>query len=496
MQPSTPPEVMLMNRSSTDEGLQGRSSSQDQGVRVVIPSPFGVTLHATVTQTPTTVDGDLESARGTLNDKESIPEKLDPSSPVPPKDPTSASLEPPDGGLQAWLTVLGAVLVSLSTFGVVNAYGAFSDFYKTKYLSNYSATLVSMIGAVQVFVLYGLGSISGPLFDAYGPKYMIPISGAIASFALFMLSITKPEQIWQQFLTQSVLFNIGAAFGFFPALGVVAHWFKRKAAYALGCVIAGASAGGIIFPIMLHKLVPRIGFGWSVRAIAFIVLGCYSIASVTIKSRRPPKPLPPLTRIIDFRAFTDIRFALMAIGLWFNILSAFNPFFYVGLYGIVTAGESAVTPYLLAILCSTSIAGRVLPGIVADRVGRFNTITVATLVSGILSLAMWYTADSQAVVIAFAALYGFVSGPCFSLMPACVTQISPIEKVGARIGMLFGFLSTGALAGTPIGGVFIKVETRANFQHLILYTGVLGITGSVFLLAAKLKCNPRLFAVV
>ncbi|TFK52654.1 MFS general substrate transporter [Heliocybe sulcata] len=464
---------------------------------VIIPSPFGITLHATVAQTPQR-EGDLESAEGTLKDKSSFSEKLKGASP-PPEDPTStplASLEPPDGGLQAWLTVLGAVLVSFSTFGVVNSYGAFSDYYKTEFLSNYSPTLVSMIGAVQVFILYGLGTVSGPMFDAYGPRYMIPASGLVASFALFMLSITKPQQIWQQFLTQSILFNVGATFGFFPAVAVVAHWFKRKAAYALGCVIAGASVGGIVFPIMLHKLVPKIGFGWTVRAIAFIVLGSYCVASVTIKTRRPRKPLPPLTQIVDYRAFTDIRFTLMSIGMWFNIISAFNPFFYVGLYGITTAGNNPVTPYLLAIMCATSIVGRVLPGVIADKVGRFNTITTATLLSGVLSLAMWYTADQESVVIAFAALYGFVSGPCFSLMPACVAQITPVEKIGARIGMLFGFLSTAALAGTPIGGVFIREQNRVNFQHLILYTGVMGIAGSIFLLAAKLKCNSRWNAIV
>lgn len=465
---------------------------------------FGVTLQSfSVSQVPRAGEVNPEADKSsdeTLQEKDSIAasqngfksasqvEEFTPESTVPPP--------PPDGGLDAWLTVLGSVLVSFSTFGVVNSYGAFSDYYKTTYLSHYSATLVSMIGAVQVFILYGLGAFSGPLFDAYGPRLMIPTSGLIATFALFMLSLTQPQKIWQQYLTQAILFNIGASIGFFPAVSVIAHWFKRNAAYAMGCVIAGASAGGIVFPIMIHKLIPKIGFGWTVRAIAFIILGCYSIACVTIKTRRPPKPLPPFTRMVDFGAFKDIRFALMAVGLWLNIISAFNPFFYIGLYGITTAGQNVLTPYLLTIMCATSIAGRVLPGIIADKVGRFNIITLATLLSGVLSLAMWYTSDNEAVLVTYGALYGFVSGPCFSLMPACVAQISPIEKVGARVGILFGFLSTGALLGTPVGGVFIKDQTKPNFQHLIIYTGVMGIAGACFLFAAKLKCNSRLTAIV
>jgi hypothetical protein len=36
----------------------------------------------------------------------------------------------------------------------VNGYGAFNDYYETTYLSNYSATVVSMIGSIQLFMLY------------------------------------------------------------------------------------------------------------------------------------------------------------------------------------------------------------------------------------------------------------------------------------------------------------------------------------------------------
>ncbi|KDQ51282.1 hypothetical protein JAAARDRAFT_706557 [Jaapia argillacea MUCL 33604] len=439
----------------------------------------------------------------TLQDKQALTE----ASEKPLESPSIASqlpienkqpepLPPPDGGLDAWLTVMGSCLVAFCTFGIVGSFGAFSDFYHTTFLTNYSPTVVTMIGAMQVFVLYMHGSFVGPIFDAYGPRYMIPGSGIVASFALFMLSITKSQQIWQQYLTQAILFPVGAGFGFFPAVAVVAHWFRKRAAYALGCVVGGAAAGNIVFPILLHKLIPKIGFGWSVRIVAFIVIACYVVASVTIKVRRPPKPLPPLTKMFDYQAFADIRFLLFAIGGWFFVFSAFNPFFYVGQYGIVVNGSNSVTPYLLAIMSAASLVGRVLPGFIADKVGRFNTICATSTASGILCLAMWYTSTAPGAVAAFAALYGFFSGPFFSLLPACIAQITPIEKIGARIGIMFAFLSTGTLSGSPIGGVFIKLETKAHFDNLILYTGVMALAGAAFLIAARFACDRRLLAAI
>ncbi|KAJ6622513.1 major facilitator superfamily domain-containing protein [Mycena sp. CBHHK59/15] len=408
----------------------------------------------------------------------------------------TAPAGPPDGGLKAWLTILGASLVALATFGPVNAYGAFNDYYETTYLSNYSPTLISMIGSIQLFMLYIFAGLSGAMFDAFGPRYMIPASGIVASFAVFMLSITKPQQIYQQYLTQAVLFSFGASFAFFPSLAVCAHWFKRRLAFAIGFPVGAASLGGIIYPIMLNRLIPRIGFGWTIRILAFIVLACYAVASFTITTPRPRKPLPRLSQLLAFGAFRDPCYTCLCLGGWFSVFSTFNPFFYVGLYDVVANGASVLTPYYLAIMCATAIAGRILPGFIADRVGRFNVISVSTAFSGILILALWYTSTAQPNLIAFAAIYGFASGPFFSLLTACVAQISPIEQVGARVGMAFVFMSSGALAGTPIGGVFIRTETVPNFKHLILFSGIMALVGSAFFTLARCIRSRVLFAAI
>ncbi|KAJ7615662.1 major facilitator superfamily domain-containing protein [Mycena polygramma] len=405
--------------------------------------------------------------------------------------------EPPDGGLDAWLTVLGASMVALATFGTVNGYGAFNDYYETTYLSNYSATVVSMIGSIQLFILYIFGGLSGALFDAYGPRLMVPISGVVATFALFMLSITKPQQIYQQFLTHAVLFSLGATFAFLPCLAVCAHWFKRRLAFAIGFPVGSASLGGIIYPIMLNRLIPRIGFGWTIRVLAFIVLFCFAVASCTIKTRRPSKPLPPLSKLLAFRAFRDPRYTFLCLGGWFTVFSTFNPFFYVGLYGsIANGGPSKLTPYYLAIMCATAILGRILPGYIADRIGRFNVITLSTMLSGVLILALWYTSAAEPNLLAFSAVYGFASGPFFSLITTCAAQVSPVEEVGARIGMIFVAMSTGALAGTPIGGVFIRDPTLPNFKHLILFSGIMAFVGSGFFLVARLIQSRKLCAAI
>lgn len=57
-----------------------------------------------------------------------------------------------------------------------------------------------------------------------------------------------------------------------PSHHIPLVWFKQKNMYAIGFMAAGASAGGIIFPILIDKLISRIGFGWTTQFHSAILL--------------------------------------------------------------------------------------------------------------------------------------------------------------------------------------------------------------------------------
>jgi len=149
-------------------------------------SPSSVTLAHSIATKPSqaTLKGDVIPLRETEEKHPELekPQNTDNLEKLPLPVTSHDVGPPPDGGLQAWLTVLGCSLVSFSTFGcvllsplgiqfthfscsIVNAFGAFSDFYRSNYLSSSSPTLVSMIGSVGVFVLYSCESIFSRVYN-------------------------------------------------------------------------------------------------------------------------------------------------------------------------------------------------------------------------------------------------------------------------------------------------------------------------------------------
>lgn len=72
----------------------------------------------------------------------------------------------------------------------------------------------------------------------------------------------------QIFLSQGLACGLAPGVAFLPALSCISHWFKRRRGAALGVFATGASIGGLVYPILLNKLLynPKVGFPWAIRA--------------------------------------------------------------------------------------------------------------------------------------------------------------------------------------------------------------------------------------
>jgi len=153
---------------------------------------------------------------------------------------------PPDGGLRAWLAVLGAFCCCFSSYGWISSMGVFQTYYTQVRLRSHSASEISWILTVQVFALSALAPINGKIFDSYGCELLIWGGSFLHVFGLMMTSIS--DEYYQIFLAQSVCSGIGLAAVFHGGTNAVATWFQRRRGLAIGLASSGAGLGGIIMP--------------------------------------------------------------------------------------------------------------------------------------------------------------------------------------------------------------------------------------------------------
>ncbi|EGN95870.1 hypothetical protein SERLA73DRAFT_187115 [Serpula lacrymans var. lacrymans S7.3] len=396
----------------------------------------------------------------------------------------------PEGGKEATRVVWGAFLVLFVQFGVMNSYGIFESQYLADQLRTDTASSISWIGTFQLFTFFFAGAFIGRLFDSFGPTPLIVPGSILLVFGLMMTSLCK--EYYQFFLAQGLVFGIGSAMVFYPALSAITHWYLKRRGTMMGLTTAGSSLGGVVFPIVLNKLIPAVGFPWAVRVVAFICLAFLIPAIYLIKGRLPRRQFAGFGSLLDFGGLKDPVYLLFLVGSFVTVLGTYNPYYYIETFAVAHNYSPNVYLYVLAIQNAGSFFGRVIPGIMADKLGFMNILALACS-GAALVLYTWLAVDSPAGLIVWAVAYGFTSGAFIALMPACIGKITPdTTKYGGRAGLLFGFVSFAGLTGPPIAGALINHD-GGNFRDMIIFSGVVCTAGACLFWAARFKFAPGLF---
>jgi len=369
------------------------------------------------------------------------------------------------------------------SWGWINCIGVFQDYYMENLLKQYSPSTVAWIPATETFFMLATGPIAGFIFDNYGPTRLLMVGTFLHVFGLMMASLST--EYYQFMLSQGVCSAIGACFIFTPAVSCVSTWFFRKRGMAIGLAASGSSLGGVLFPIIVSRMVKETGFPWAMRTCAFLILGLCIFAILTLRSRFPPTRRP--WSIMAFvTPLKETPMLLITIAAFFFYWGMFPVFSFVTAVGNGRGMSLELAQYLVSILNAGSVLGRTLPGILGDRIGRFNVMTIFCTLTGILILAVWIPATSNAGQLVFAPFFGFASGAAIGLTPALIAQVSPIKEIGIRTGTVFAAGSIGALTGSPIGGALITRD-HGGFLYLQLFGGIVCLVGCFFFAAARVN---------
>jgi MFS family permease len=399
---------------------------------------------------------------------------------------TSDEVTYPEGGLGAWSVVLGSFMGLVASLGMMNTVGVYHAYIAEHQLAGYSESSISWIFSMYVFLSFFCGLQIGPIFDAHGPKLLVIAGSILLCASQFLLGLCT--LYWHFFLVFGVLGGLGTSLIFTPAFAAVSHFFLAKRGNATGIAAAGGSLGGVIFPLALQRLLPSVGFAWATRIIGFIDVFCCIVLCVLIRSRLPPKPGQSV--MPDFRIFRDPSYFLLTVGIFAMEWALFVPITYLTTFAVSTGAISPAFSYqLLAIFNAGSCIGRWVPGFLADKLGRFNSMIAALAICSATSLTFWLPASLltpttsaeataiKALSIVYAVIFGFASGSNISLTPVCVGQLCDTSQYGRYYATCYTVVSFSTLTGIPIAGSLIQT-TGGHYWGVVIWTAICYILAS------------------
>lgn len=196
-------------------------------------------------------------------------------------------------------------------------------------------------------MIFAGGIVVGPIFDRYGPRWLLLVGSALQVYGFMMTSIST--QYYSIFLCQAICSAAGASCVYYSCAGSLTTWFLKRRSTAFGVAATGSSVGGVVLPILTFRLIPRVGFPWTMRIIGFVICAFLIIINTTVKSRikHMPRPFRTAAYVTPFK---EPCFCLLSLSLSLFVFGLFIPMNFIVLQAQSKGMSRRLSEYLIPIL--------------------------------------------------------------------------------------------------------------------------------------------------
>lgn len=406
---------------------------------------------------------------------------------------------PLDGKFAFWQALLAMLMVFL-TWGPNAGFGVFLNYYLL--LDLFPGTTMyeyALMGGMVVFLAQVLAPVTALSVRVFGqtPVHLVGIAGQTIGYFL----AAECTHFWQLFICQGVVPGFFFSFMFIPGTLVIATWFDKRKATAMGLVVSGAGLGGLVFSLALNAIIERTGNQkWALRAVGIIALAT-SVFAATFMRPRAKKHVPYSTSltwtfvrlsarvVFDFSVFGT--YPMVVIGLWFGLclLGYVIVLYTLASYATSVGLTHTQASNVLAVLNTMQAVGRPCMGNVGDYFGRTNTACALCLYIGTVLSALWLNAYSYATVIVLAVLVGGPVGVgslfAQSLASDVLLYTGHQDKLPAAWGGLNIIVSLFSLPAEVIALKLKSGSGTTTYRHAQIFTACLFFGAAMLLLTNR-----------
>jgi len=377
----------------------------------------------------------------------------------------------------------GYIIVVAAFFTQVplhSARSSFGVFFKPM-LNEFGWTraLISGTFSISSFVQGLSGIIMGGLNDRLGPRVVMTLCGFLVGLGLLLMS--QINTAWQLYLFYAVIIGIGMGGLFAPPMSTVARWFVKRRSTMMGIVVAGGGTSMLVMSPIANWLISA--YGWRN---AYIILGVLAMVVVILAAqflRRDPTKMGQVPYGEDTGQGQELNLVVEGLSLNETILTkqfwmVVTIFFCEG-FGVSTilvhivphatdlGISAAVAAGILATLGLALIAGGLLLGGVADRIGVRQTFIICfTLMSAALFFLL--VAREVWMLYLFAIVMGFAFGGVATLESPLVAELFGIRSHGLILGVCSFCVTIGSTSGPFIAGYIFDVNVSYQLAFIIL----------------------------
>jgi MFS family permease len=357
----------------------------------------------------------------------------------------------------------------------------------------WSRTGISTVALINWLCMGAGAFLWGALSDRLGTRRVLLLGGALLGLGL--VTASRATTLGQFQLFFGVLVGLASGSFYTPLTATTTRWFTEHRSLAVALVSAGIGLGSSTVGPLARYLITA--YDWHVAMFVIGNVAWLVIIPAALLVREPPgassaagggsmKGADGLDLTVG-QALRTPQFAAIAITYFACCAAHSGPIFHMVTHAIDRGVPAMAAVTVLSVAGLASLGGKIVCGLVADRVGAKRTLVVGLAIQAV-SVTLYIFTRDLASFYALSVMFGFAYG---GVMPLYAILVR--EYFGARImGTTFGavaLVSTLGMALGPLAGGWLFDTFGSYFW---LFIGSFGIGVGAVAIAATFRAPGRL----
>ena len=336
--------------------------------------------------------------------------------------------------------------------------------------------------------------LAGRCQDKFGPRVTASIGGLLVGAGMVLISTNNSYSTW--LLGFGVLVGVGIGFGYSSATPPALKWFPpAKTGLVAGIVVAGFGLAPVYLAPTSQFLLGHFGLQKSmlIFGLAFTVIVCglaqllknppagfvaaqqnSATSKISVVSSTPGEMLrSPMFYLLWLIYFIGAGAGLMVISSVSGMAKK-------------SMGESAFIA--VAVMAIGNAGGRILSGILSDKIGRRWTLFLVLLIqAALMFIAIPITANkgtTPALIVLLATFIGFNYGANLALFPSLTKDFWGLKSFGMNYGILFTAWGVGGFVLSRLQQM-LTVANHGSFENSFIVAGAFLLGGTALTLFIK-----------
>lgn len=320
----------------------------------------------------------------------------------------------------------------------------------------------------------------------HGPRRFV--LGAIGALTVAMAILAVADRPWHVYAAFLVMAFGWVGLGSGSISMIVGQWFDRRRGLAFSLALNGASCGGVLLTPALLFAVEHWGIRTGVLAGAALLI-VVLVPIVVLHVRVPEGNAGPARA-----AAPTGNLRLLATGRFWAVAGPFSIGF-TALVGFIVHQVAILRPLLgveltglaVALMTGAALAGRIVLGLVVDRLDQRRVAGVSFLAQAAALLALIWLRD-PAAILAACVVCGVALGNVTTLPSLVVQRAFEPALFAPVVGMVTATTQLTYAFGPGLVGL-VHDLTGGYDAPLALCAGLVGVAGVLFLAIAR--ADPR-----